>query len=115
MVEKAGESKFAHVQFAYQDSKGKTQRTALRVQKGMVLDFKNREGYDDASYRINEKGQIVDALHPNRTFKEINTIKSEIDKYKKMATEIHDGGLTQQDYNQWDLKRVRSFIEGQSK
>ena len=112
MVEKAGDSRFAHVEFTYQDAKGKTQRTALRVEKGMVLDFKNREGYDDASYRINEQGQIVDALHPKRTFKEINTIKSEIDKYKKMATQIHDGGLTKNDYNKWDLQRVRGHIEG---
>ena len=102
---------FSKVSFSYIDPKsGKKQTTKLNVQKGMVLDFKNPDGSDNNSYKINEKGQIVSSLNPNKILKEIETIQSEVQRYKKMAVEVHDGGLTKQDAEHLQLREIRHRI-----
>lgn len=102
--------KLTQVQFTYIDQNGQKQVKTMKVEKNFIFDFKNNEGYDIGSYRVNDKGQFVDIMHPKKVLNQFEITEKQLKEYESMAGLINDGGLTKADKNNADVKRTQNIV-----
>lgn len=107
--------KLTQVRFTYVDANGKQQVKTMKVEKNFIFDFKNSDGYDIGSYRINEKGQFVDVLHPKNILNQFEVTEAQLKEYEGMAGLVNDGGLTAADKDAKQLQDIRSEITNSAK
>ena len=104
--------KLTQVRFTFTDKNGKKQEATMKVQKNFVFDFKNNEGNDIGSYRVNDKGQFVDIMHPKKVLNQFEITEKQFKEYESMAKLVKDGGLTQADKDEANVKETRSIVSG---
>ncbi len=91
---------FVNIKFKVTDGNGQTTTRTVKVEKGVVIDFKSKEGYYVNSFTINNSGQIVQAYTANgnnKIVKEIEATQEQIDEIMRLSNNDNEAGLTKRD------------------
>lgn len=111
-------NELSSITLSYTTKNGEHKTKTVKVEKGLLIDFKDLNGYYSNSYYVNAKGQLVakntSAGH-NQVVKQIETTEAEINRLTKIEKNNDDGGLTKKDFEIEESKRVKNVVSEQMK